>query len=104
MRHQPLLAACVTPKFGAGHKEDSPAHQPSPRFALASSPLQICGMGFSEKVEDFLVVAIQVLQPRFRSFLVVLSVEPPVVDDVEIALKIEQQVVAGHDAAGEEVL
>src|SRR5664279_4255345 len=103
MRNHPLLAACVAKKFGAGHEEDAPSYQPLAGLALAVSASQMCGVGVGKKVEDLRAVAVHFLQPRLRSLLIVTAVEPPMVQDVKIALKIQQQIVAGHDAAGEEV-
>jgi hypothetical protein len=73
-------------------------------FALAVSASQMFGVGVGKKVEDRCAVAVYFLQPRLRGLLLVSAVDPPVVDEVKIALKIEQQVVAGHNPTGEKML
>ena len=56
-----------------------------------------------EEFPNLRFVRVHVREPRVRGLFVVLAVDTPVVHEAEVVLEVEQQVVAGHDAAGEEV-
>ncbi len=93
--HQPLLAAPEAPQLRAGHEEDAPHGEPARRLARA--------VGLGQDRQHLVPAHVQVGEPGLAGAPVVVAGDAPVAGDDEVALEVEQQVVGGHLAAGEEV-
>jgi len=91
----PFFAAAEAPEFGAGHEKDAPVDPPADGLVGA--------VGLGEERADLGGMGVHVLQPGLGGLLVVGAVDAPVIFQGQIFLEIEEEIVAGHDAAGEEI-
>mmetsp|Transcript_17529 Transcript_17529/g.36038 ORF Transcript_17529/g.36038 Transcript_17529/m.36038 type:complete len:296 (-) Transcript_17529:704-1591(-) len=97
-RDDPFVSPVVAPELGTGQEEEPPVDVPLPflpgTVGLGQDGLELAGPP----------ALVEVVQPPVAGLFVVLSVDPPVVDDRELLGKVQQEVVAGHSTAGEKVL
>ena len=82
VRDDPFVAFVVAPELGAGHIEYAPIRPPFHRMFRA-----VC---FTDQREKFRFVGVHVAQPGLRGFLVVLTVDLPVMFDAEVILEVKQ--------------
>src|SRR5208282_6488028 len=102
--YNPLPAAAVSPKVGTGHEKYSPADEPAPSFRSCRAAGKPVRIGTCEKIQDLPAMSVHVPEPGFRCLPIVDAADLPVIVQPQIALKIKEQIVARHDAAGKKML
>ena len=95
MRHPPLLSIAKTEGLGTGEKENAPAVKGSMGFGH--------GKILAEQAENFLLVAIEVVEPAFRGLGIVGTRPAPPCFQFQVAGYPEEELVGGHGASAEEM-
>ena len=95
MGDEPLVAGLVAPQFGTGEIENAPIGPPFLGIFWA--------VGLLEDRPDFVAMGVHIDQPGFGGFLVMGTIDAPVVFDGEIVLEVEEEIIGGHLSPGEEV-
>lgn len=94
MRYKILPATLQPPHLAASQEEEPPVVKPA-CFIFWT-------VGFCHEAAHFRFMGIEVCQPGAQGFVIVRAVHDPVIDQRQVALVVQQQVVAGHGAAREE--
>jgi len=98
VRDDPLLPVVESPQFGTGQIKEPPVVVP---LVLVSFPV---GLRQNRCQLAVFPILIERGQPGLGGFGIVRAVDAPVVDARKILSKVEEEVVAGHGAAGEKVV
>jgi hypothetical protein len=100
-----VVSRRTTPLWSRRYKPKNSA-QPmkNRRQRIHQSPALFLAVGLLQDRHDLLPGGVLLLEPGVQGALVVFAVPAPAVDQLELVLEVQGQVVAGHDAAGEEVV
>ena len=94
MPDEPFIPVVIAEQFGTGHEEDPPALEPE--FCLIA-------VGILQDRHDLFPPRVLQREPVLAGLLVVAAVDPPVILHQQVVVEVEQQVIGGHDPAGEEI-
>ena len=89
------MTAAVAPEFRAGHVEDAPVTPPFHGVFGA--------VGFGNQRKELFLVIVHVPEPSLGGFLVMLTVDLPMLLDAEVVLEVEQKIIGRHLTTGEEI-
>lgn len=96
MAHIPHVPAVPAKKLGACQEKRSPAVKPSRGKSLLP-------VDFLEDPHHLVSLRVHPLEPSLERKRVMLSVDAPVIPERQLFLEVQQEVIARHGAAAEEI-
>src|SRR5690348_8946064 len=94
MTHHPFTALTVAPKLSARHKKHTPISPPL---------LIVFAVNLFEDGNDLGAVGVHILKPSLGGFLIMTTINLPMLFNLKAVLKVKQQIIGRHDPAGEEI-